>query len=48
MEIPSLFLEYTLQKKVNDFSVPSRDITNQTFSRRELLNSSPPAGEFGK
>jgi hypothetical protein len=29
-------------KKVNDFPVPSRDVTNQTLSGRELLNYSRP------
>jgi hypothetical protein len=30
------------KKKVSDFPVPSRDVTNQTLPERELLNYSPP------
>jgi hypothetical protein len=30
------------KKKVRDFPVPSRDVTNQTLSGREKLNYSPP------
>ncbi len=33
---------YTLKKKVDDFPVPSRDVTNQTVSGREKLNYSRP------
>jgi hypothetical protein len=32
---------YTV-KKVNDFPVPSRDVTDQTLPGRELLNYSRP------
>jgi hypothetical protein len=34
-------LSYTV-KKVNDFPVPSRDVTNQTLPGRECLNYSRP------
>ncbi len=32
---------YTV-KKVTDFSVPSRDVTNQTLPGKERVNYSPP------
>ncbi len=37
----------TLLKKVNDFPVPSRDVTNQTLYGREWLNYSRPGRNCG-
>ncbi len=37
----------TLYKKIKDFLVPSRDVTNQTLPGREELNYSRPEREFG-
>jgi hypothetical protein len=44
---PALIIDFTLQKKVNDITIPSRDFTSETLPgrERESLVNDIPAGD---